>query len=248
MLNSSSTPWSHVKESDDSEDEEISPTEEFWPIPEDEWTLVERSHGKPRGNSSSYQGRTHNSGGKLDKIGLRYDELDDIIDTKVLSNYRQEVVRITDTVPETTTDIETVIVDVKPIVEKQPDRFEVVSIDRTDSRDNCLVNMVLTPRGRERQYRGIRAQAGELLPERLKDIPNKMAEEVTTGGLADGCEVVTKTTAMKAITKDDVIIGPVPRLLSMEVLEEIRTNENKVVHGIGGFVSEVDHTRIFRVG
>ena len=33
MLNSSGNPWSHLEESDDSEDEEISPTEEFWPIP-----------------------------------------------------------------------------------------------------------------------------------------------------------------------------------------------------------------------
>ena len=56
--------------------------EEFWPIPEDEWTVVERSHRKPRGNSSSYQGRTHNPSGKLDNIGMRYDDLDDIIDTK----------------------------------------------------------------------------------------------------------------------------------------------------------------------
>ena len=100
ILNSSSAPWSHVRESDDSEDEETSPTEEFfWPIPEDIWTLGERSHGKPRGNSGGYKGRNHNSGGKLDNVGLRYDELDDIIDTKVLSNYRKEVVRITGTFP-----------------------------------------------------------------------------------------------------------------------------------------------------
>ena len=156
ILNSSRTPWSHVRESDDSEDEETSTTEEFWAIPEDGWTLVEMSHGKPRGNSGGYRGRTHNSGGKLDNVGLRYDELDDIIDTKVLSNYLKEVVRITDTFPETATDIGTVIVDVKPIVKKQPDRLEVVSINRTDGRDNCLVNMVLTPGGRERQYSGIR--------------------------------------------------------------------------------------------
>ena len=41
MLYSSGNPWSHLEESDNSEDEEISPTEEFWPIPEDEWTVVE---------------------------------------------------------------------------------------------------------------------------------------------------------------------------------------------------------------
>ena len=244
ILNSSSAPWSHVRESDDSEDEETSPTEEFWPIPEDGWTLVERSHGKTRGNSGGYKGRNHNSGGKLDNVGLRYDELDDIIDTKVLSNYRKEVVRITDTFPKTTTDIGTVIVDVKPIVKKQPDRLEVESIDRTDGQDNCLVNMVLTPRERERQYSGIRTRAGELLPESREGIPNEMTEEVTTGGLADGCEVVTKTTAMKAITKDDVIIRPVPRLLSIEVVEETRRNENTFEEYTDGHLVKDETTKL----
>ena len=244
ILNSSSTPWSHVRESDDSEDEETSPTEEFWPIPEDGWTLVERSHGKPRGNSGGYKGRNHNSGGKLDNVGLRYDELDDIIDTKVLSNYRKEVVRITDTFPKTPTDIGTVIVDVKPIVKKQLDRLEVESIDRTDGRDNCLVNMVLTPRERERQYSGIRTQAGELVPESREGIPNEMAEEVTTGGLADGCEVVTKTTAMKVMTKDDVIIRPVPRLLSIEVVEETRRNENTFEEYTDGHLVKDETTKL----
>ena len=222
-LNSYDTPYSHIGESDDSEDEEMLPTEEFWPIPEDDWTVAERSHGKPRGNNSSSRGRAHNPGGKLDNIELRYDELDDIIDTKVLSSYRKEAVRIADTFPNIGTEIETVIVNVKPIVEKQPDRIGGVSIDITDGRDNCPVNVVVTPRGRERQNHGIRTQAGELFPERLEVIPNEMAEEVTMGDLADRCEVVTKTTAMKATTKDDVIIRPAPRLVRVEVLEETRT-------------------------
>ena len=142
ILNSSRTQWSHGRESDDSEDEEISPTEEYWAIPYEGWTLVERSHGKPRAISDGYRGRTDDSDGKLDNVGLRYDELDDIMDTKVLSNYRKEVVQITDTFPETTSDTRTVIVDVKPIVNQQPDRLEVISIDKTDGRDNCLVNKV----------------------------------------------------------------------------------------------------------
>ena len=111
----------------------------------------------------------------MDNIGLRYDELDDIIDTKVLSSYRKEAVQIADTFPNIGTEIETVIVNVKPIVEKQPDRIGAVSIDITDGRDNCPVNVVVTPRGRERQNHGIRTQAGELFPERLEVIPNGMA-------------------------------------------------------------------------
>ena len=196
----------------------------------------------------------------MDSIGLRYDELDDISDTKVLSSYQKEAVRIADTVPKIRTEIETVIVNVKPIVEKQADRIGAVSIDMTDGRDNCLVNVVVAPRGRERQNRGIRTQAGELCPERLEVIPNGMADEVTTGDLADRCEVVTKTTAMKATTKDDVIIRPAPRLIKVEVLGETRTNEITVEECTYGNLDKhettklnvstelVDHTRIFRVG
>ena len=151
MLKSFGNPWSHLEESDDSEDEEVSPTEEFWSIPEDEWTVVDRSHRKPRNNNSNYRSRTHNPSGKLDNIGMRYDDLDNIIDTKVLSCYRKEVGWIADTFPKITTDIETVIVNVKPIVKKQTDRLKKASVDRSDSRDDCPVNLVLTPRARERQ-------------------------------------------------------------------------------------------------
>ena len=244
MLNSCDTPWSHIGESDDSEDKERLPAEEFWPIPEDDWTVVDRSHGKPRGNNNSNRGRAHNPGGKLDSIGLCYDELDDISDTKVLSSYRKEAVRIADTVPKIRTEIETVKVNVKPIVEKQADRIGAVSIDMTDGRDNCLVNVVVAPRGRERQNRGIRTQAEELCPERLEVIPNEMAEEVTTGDLADRCEIVTKTTAMKATTKDDVIIRPAPRLIKVEVLEETRTNEITVEECTYGNLDKHETTKL----
>ena len=227
-LNSYDTPWSHIKESDDSEDEEMLPTEEFWPIPEDDWTVVERSHRKPRGTNSSNRGRAHIPSGKLDNKGLRHDELDNIIDTKVLSSYRKEAARIADTFPKIGTEIETVIVNVKPIVGKQPDRIGAVSIDITDGRDNCPVKVVVTPQGRECQNHGIRTQAGELFTERPEVIPNEMAEEVTTGDLADRCELIPKTTTMKATTKDDVVIRPAPRQVRVEVLEETRTNENTV--------------------
>ena len=49
---------------------------------------MERPHGKPRGIRVGYRGRSDDSDGKLDNNGLRYDELDDIMDTKVLSNYQ----------------------------------------------------------------------------------------------------------------------------------------------------------------
>ena len=73
-------PGLHNKESDNSDDEEMLPMGEFWPIPEEDWTVVERSHGKPRCTNGSDRGRAQNPGRKLDNSGLCCDELDDIID------------------------------------------------------------------------------------------------------------------------------------------------------------------------
>ena len=145
ILSSSRTQWSQDRESDDSEDDETSPTEEDWTIPDEGWTLVERSHGKSRGISDRLRNRPDDSYGKLDNERLRYDELDDFMDTKMVSNYRKEVVRITDMVTETTSDTRTVIVDVEPIANEQPDRLDVISINKTDGRDEGLVNMVFAP-------------------------------------------------------------------------------------------------------
>ena len=191
-LNSSETLWSQDRESDDSEDDETSPTKEYWAIPDDGWTLVERSHGQTRGISDRYQGRSDNSDEKLAYGGSCDDELDDIMDTKVLSNFRKEVVQIADTFPETTTDIRTVRVDVKPIVIEQPDRLEGMLINKSDGRDDCLVNLVLGPRRRE----------------------------------SECSDEITRMTARKAVAHDDVIMEPVPWLLSEEVVEETAPDES----------------------
>ena len=111
-------PWSHNNESDDSDNEEVLPMGEFWPIPEEDWTVVERPHGKPRGTNGSDRGRTRIPGRKLDNSGLCCDELDDIIDTEALLFDRHEATRIADTLPKIETGKETVIVKVKPIVGK----------------------------------------------------------------------------------------------------------------------------------
>ena len=220
ILSSSRTQWSQDRESDDSEDDETSPTEEDWTIPDEGWTLVERSHGKPRGISDGLRNRSDDSDGKLDNERLRYDELDDFMDTKMLSNYRKEVVRITDMVTETTSDTRTVIVDVEPIVNEQPDRLDVISINKTDGRDEGLVNMVFAPRERESEYSEIRTQPVELLPESRVVVTNEMAEEIMTGMWPDGCDEITRMSAMEASAIDEDIIEPVPRRLSVEVVEE----------------------------
>ena len=53
------TPVPHNTDSDESDDEEMSPMGSFWPAPEDEeWKMVERSHGSLRGIDSD---RLHES-------------------------------------------------------------------------------------------------------------------------------------------------------------------------------------------
>ena len=70
-----------------------------------------------------------------------------------------------------------------------------------------------------------------------------MAQEVTTGDLADRCEVITKTTAMKATTKDDVIIRPETRQVRVDVLEETRTYENTVEECTYGILDKNETTK-----
>ena len=142
-----------------------------WPIPEDDWTVVERPHGKPCGTNGCDRGRTRIPGRKLDISGLCCDELDEIIDMEALLTYQNEATRIVDTLPEIETGKETVIVKVKPIVGKQPDGIGAVSIDITDGRDNCPVNVVVTARGREHQNRGTKTH-------RHQDTPSVLMNEV----------------------------------------------------------------------
>ena len=174
---------------------------------------------------------------------MRYDELDDIVDTTVLSNYQKKVVQITDTFPETSSDTRTVIVDVKPIVNEQPDRLVVISMDKTDGRDDCLMNMVLAPRGRESEYDDIRMQPVELLPESRVVVQNEMAEEVTTGGLTDSCDVITGMTEMGTIADDEVVVRPVPRLLDVEVMEETDAVEISLVEYTDGQLVKNETTK-----
>ena len=235
------TPGSHNKDSDD---EEMLPMGAFWPIPEEDWTVVERSHRKPCSTNGSDRGRVQNPGRKLDNSGLCCDELDEITDTEALLINRNEATRIVDTSPEVETEMKTVIVNDKPIVRKQPDVIGAVPIDITDGRVSCPVNVVVTPRVREHQNRGIRTQAGELFLEGLEVIPKEMAEEASTGDLPKNIEeVFTKTTAMNSTTKDDVIVRPAPRQVLVEVLEETRTDDTTIEECTYGILDKNETTK-----
>ena len=101
------TPVSHNTDSDDSDSEEMLPMGAFWPIPEDEeWTVVERSHGSLRGANDTDSDRFQNPGKKLDHSGLCCGQLDYINETdnhrtrsEVLLINRSEATRIDNTPP-----------------------------------------------------------------------------------------------------------------------------------------------------
>ena len=216
---SSRTQWSQDRESDDSEDDEIPSTEEDWTIPDEGWTLVERSHGRPRGIRNYSRNYSDKSDEKLDNKKLLYDELDDFMDTKMLPKYRKEVVRSTDRVTEITSDT-IVIVDVEPIVNEQQDELDVIPIVNTDGRDDGLVNVVFAPCEWTSEYSEIRMQPVELLLESRAVVTIEMAEESMTGLWPDGCDERTRMSAMEASVMGEDVIEPVPRRLSTEVVAE----------------------------
>ena len=213
----------------------------FWPMPEDEeWTVVERSHGNLRGTNGSDRDRFQNLGRKLDHSGLCCGELDNINETEnhstrseVLLINRSEATRIDNTPPGIETAMETAIVNVKPIVCKRPNVIVVVPSKIADRRVNCPVNVVLTPRVREYQNRGIGTQAGELFPEGLEVVPEEMAEEARTRDLADNqpqniYELFTKTTVMNSTTNYDEIVRPAPRRVLVEVTVDTSTDDTMI--------------------
>ena len=113
---------------------------------------------------------------------------------------------------------------------------------------NCPVYVVVTPRVREHQNRGIGTQAGELFPEGLEVIPKEMAEEASTVDLAYNqpkniYELFTKTTAMNSTTKDDEIVRPAPRQVLVEVLEETRTDDTTIEECTYGILDENETTK-----
>ena len=217
---SSRTQWSQDRESDDSEDDEIPSMEEDWIIPDEGWTLVERSHGRPRGISDRPRNYSDRSDEKLDNKKLLYDELDDFMDTKMLPKYTKEVVRSTDRVAEITSDTKTVIVDVEPIVNEQQDELDVIPIVNTDGRDDGLVNVVFAPGEWTSEYSKIRIQPVEPLLESRAVVTIEMAEENMTGLWPDGCDERTRLSAMEASVLGKDVIEPVPRRLSTEVVAE----------------------------
>ena len=200
----------------------------LWPELEDEeWTVVERVHGGPRGTKGIDSDRLHNYGEKLDHPGMRCGQLDYIDETdnrgtrsEVMPSNRREATHYDN--PPTGVDpaTESATASVKPAVCRRPNVIVVVPSKTTDHRVNCPVNVVLTP-----QLEG--TQARELFPEEPEVIPAEMAEEASTGDMTDNQplsvnQLVTMTTVTILATDYDEIESEV------EVAEEAGTNDTMI--------------------
>ena len=212
LLHSLENQWSNNIESDDSEDDYMLPTEEYWAIPDEGWTLVEphaKSRGVRFGQNTSYDALDE----RVIKEGTCYDALDDIVDNKVLLNYQKKVIRKTSTLVEVSSDARTVSVHVKPAVNKQPDRVIVSPMDDvkptvsdqpdrfigspivdTGGRNDCLSRMGQTPRNRDNDSDNVTKQVVELLPVSRVVVQNKTAEEVIIVECPVGQVVKNETT------------------------------------------------------
>ena len=241
LLNSLGTQWPNNMDSDDSEDDDMLPTEEYWAIPDDGWTLVEKPHAKSRGVRFGHQPSYNALAGRVINERTCYDALDDIVDNTVLSNYKKKVIQNTNMIVEVSSDTRTVSVDVKPAVNKQPDRLIVspmdvvkpivsdqpdrligLSIVNTDGRDDCLMRMGQTPRNRDNDSDDVTKQVGELLPVSRVVVPTKTAEEVFIVECPAGQVVKNETT--KPTVSTELVNLPQKRITGgfLDLAEEAR--------------------------
>ena len=197
LLNSLGTLWPNNVESDDSEDDDMLPTEEYWALPDDGWTLVEKPHAKSRGVKFK-KGTSYDA---LDSRVIEernyYDALDDIVDDSVLLNYQRKEIRNTNTLVEVSSTSEVVSMDVTPpmyvqpdrlvrgprndvtpIVSDQPDRVIGLPIVNTDGVNEGQENMEQTLYNRESVSVTVMEKAVELLPVRSMVVQRIRAEEV----------------------------------------------------------------------
>ena len=123
LIKSLESRWPNSLESDDSEDDDVLPPEEYWALPDDEWTLVENPHVKSRG----VRFKTNISNDARDSGILEernyYDVLEDFVDDSVLLNYQRKEIRNTNARMEASYERREVTVDVPPPMYVQPDRL-----------------------------------------------------------------------------------------------------------------------------
>ena len=123
LIKSLESRWPNSVESDDSEDDDVLPQEEYWALPDDGWTLVEKPHVKSRG----VRFKTNISNDARDSGILEernyYDALEDFVDDSALLNYKRKEIRNTNVRVEASYERREVTVDVPLPMYVQPDRL-----------------------------------------------------------------------------------------------------------------------------
>ena len=123
LIKSLGSRWPNSVESDDSEDDDVLPQEEYWALPDDGWTLVEKPHVKSRGvRFKSNISNDARDSGILEERNY-YDALEDFEDDSALLNYKRKEIRNTNVRVEASYERREVTVDVPPPMYVQPDRL-----------------------------------------------------------------------------------------------------------------------------
>ena len=129
LIKSLESRWPNSVESEDSEDDDALPPEEYWALPDDGWTLVEKPHVKSRG----VRFKTNISNDARDSGILEernyYDALEDFVDDSVLLDYKRKEIRNTNARVEASYERRKVTVDVPPPMYVQPDRLTLSARD-----------------------------------------------------------------------------------------------------------------------
>ena len=123
LIKSLGSRWPNNVESDDSEDDDVLPQEEYWALPDDGWTLVERPQVKSRGvRFKTNVSNDARDGGILEERNY-YDALEDFVDDSALLKYKRKEIRNTNVRVEASYERREVTVDVPLPMYVQPDRL-----------------------------------------------------------------------------------------------------------------------------
>ena len=211
-----SAPVPRYIDSDESDSDEMLPLGAFWPAPEEEeWTMVERSHGILRSAKDIDSDRLYNSGDKLDHSGMRCKQLDYIdwndnrydlnrlepetlaakvnmchtinscTRSEALPSNRKEATQNDRSPTGDRLTTGPASAGVRPAVRKRPNVIVVEPRKTADRPVICPVNVVPMPQVEVHKSRCVGTCSGELFPEEPKVVPAEMAKEASTEGPTD---------------------------------------------------------------
>ena len=211
-----SAPVPRYIDSDESDSDEVLPLGAFWPTPEEEeWTMVERSHGILRSANVTDSDRLYNSGDKLDRSGVRCKQLDYIdwndnrydlnmlepetlvakvnmchtinscTRSEALPSNRKEATQIDRSPTGDRLITGPASASVRPAVRKRPNVIVVEPRKTADRPVICPVNVVPTPQVEVHRSWCVGTCSGELFLEEPKVVPAEMAKEASTEGPTD---------------------------------------------------------------